>query len=264
MSNAQIAVLAGAAILVFWMVGAYNRLVALRSAIGSAWLLVDEVLKKRGDAVRTLVAALREPLAGEQGALDALLAAEKQLRRAADALGARPLVAALASALVGVEPTLASAASRVLALLDQHAELRHHDDIAPAAAVLRDTEARLAFTRQLFNEAALAYDRAVQQFPTNLLARIYRFGRPAGCSRLRPGRRWPPWPPVLEQRHRHLARDRIRVERGRLRILQQQRRVQARHVHLAHRPAGEAALADLLVAEQFHLRCGAGPAAMRL
>jgi LemA protein len=179
MSDAQIAVLAGAAILVFWMVGAYNRLVALRSAIVSAWLLVDEVLKKRGDAVRTLVAALREPLAGEQGALDALLAAEKQLRRAADALGARPLAAALASALVGVEPALASAASRVLALLDQHAELRSRDDIAPAAAVLRDTAARLAFTRQLFNEAALAYDRAVQQFPTNLLARIYRFA-PAG------------------------------------------------------------------------------------
>jgi LemA protein len=179
MSNAQIAVLAGAAILVFWMVGAYNRLVALRSAIGSAWLLVDEVLKKRGDAVRTLVAALREPLASEQGALDALLAAEKQLRSAADALGARPLAASIASALVGVEPALASAAARVLALLDQHAELRSRDDIAPAATVLRDTAARLAFTRQLFNEAAQAYDRAVQQFPTNLLARIYRFA-PAG------------------------------------------------------------------------------------
>jgi LemA protein len=179
MSNAQIAVLVGAAVLVFWMVGAYNRLVALRSAIGSAWLLVDEVLKKRGDAVRVLVAALREPLAGEQGALDALLAAERQLRSAADALGARPLVPRLASALTGVEPALASATSRVLALLEQHPELHSRPDIDAPVALLRDSAARLAFTRQLFNEAALAYDRAVQQFPTNLLARIYRFA-PAG------------------------------------------------------------------------------------
>jgi LemA protein len=179
MSNAQIAVLVAAAVVVFWMVGAYNRLVALRNAIGSAWALVDEVLKKRGEAVRALAAALRAPLAGEQSALEALLAAEKQLRIAADALGARPLVPQLASALTGAEPALASAASRVLSLLDQHAELRGRPDIDAPAAVLRDTAARLAFTRQLFNEAAQAYDSAVLQFPTSLLARIYRFA-PAG------------------------------------------------------------------------------------
>jgi len=179
MSNGQIVVLVAAAVMVFWMVGAYNRLVALRSAIGSAWALVDEVLKKRGEAVRGLAAALRAPLADEQTALDTLLAAEKQLRSAADALGARPLATALASALLGSEPALASASSRVLALLDQRPELRTLEPIKVHAAVLRDSAARLAFARQLYNEAAQAYDAAVQQFPTNLLARVYRFA-PAG------------------------------------------------------------------------------------
>ena len=179
MTNGQIAVLVAAAVTVFWMVGAYNRLVALRSAIGSAWALVDEVLKKRGDAVRGLAAALRDPLADEPGALDALLAAEKQLRSAADVLGTRPLAPIPAIALVAGEPALASASSRVLALLDQHTELRTLEAITVHVAVLRDSAARMAFARQLYNEAAQAYDRAVLQFPTNLLARVYRF-EPAG------------------------------------------------------------------------------------
>jgi len=179
MSHAQIAVLAVAAILVFWMVGAYNRLVALRNAIAAAWALVDEVLKKRGDAVAPLVLALREPLAGEQNALDALLAAERQVRSAADALAARPVDAALAAAVVAGEAAMASSASRVLALLEQHDDLRQDPAVVAHAAALRDSVAKLNFSRQLFNEAAEAYNSAVRLFPTRLLAELYRFA-PAG------------------------------------------------------------------------------------
>ena len=179
MSHAQIAVLAVAAVLVFWMVGAYNRLVALRNAIGAAWALVDDVLKKRGDAVDALVQGLREPLAAEQNALDALLGAERQVRTAAAALTVRPVDAALAAAVVVAEAGMASAASRVLSLLEQQDALRHEPSVAPHATVLRDSVAKLAFSRQLFNEATEAYNAAVRLFPTKLLADLYRFG-PAG------------------------------------------------------------------------------------
>jgi LemA protein len=74
---------------------------------------------------------------------------------------------------------MASASSRVLALLDQHDALRVDAAVAPFAGVLRDSGARLAFARQLFNEAAQTYDDAVRQFPTRLLISLYGFG-PAG------------------------------------------------------------------------------------
>ena len=176
MSNEQIGLLAAVAVLAFWMVGAYNRLVELRNQIGAAWQLVDEVLKKRGEAAIALVTALRGPLAAEQGALDALLTAQAQVRAAADALGGRPVMNSLAGALVQAEAAMSSAASRVLALLDQQAELRADATIAPNAAVLRDSASRLAFARQLFNDQALAYNAAARQFPTRLLTRLFGFG----------------------------------------------------------------------------------------
>jgi len=176
MSDAQIAVFGVAAVLVFWMVGAYNRLVELRNAIGAAWQLVDDALKRRGDAIVPLVAELRGPLAAEHGALDALLTAQAQVRAAADALGTKPVTAPRVGALVAAEAAMVSASSRVLALLDQHGDLRCEPDVVPHATALREGGARLAFARQLFNEAGQAYDDALHQFPTRLLAGLFGFG----------------------------------------------------------------------------------------
>lgn len=179
LNKTQITALALGAVLLFWMVGGYNRLVALRSRIGQAWLQVDEALKQRGEAVPPLVVALRPLLTGEQGALDTLLGVERQVRAAADALAQRPVDAALAAALVAAESAMGSATSRVLSLIELHMELRHDPTIAPHAQTLRDSGPRLLFARQLYNEAAGNYTEAVQLFPTRLLAELYRFS-PAG------------------------------------------------------------------------------------
>ena len=176
MTPGQIAALALAAVAVFWMLGAYNRLVALRNAVGSAWQQVDEALARRGAAVAPLVAALRGPLAAEGAALDALLAGQAQVSAAADALRPRPVLALQAAALVQAEAPMASASARVLALLDLQPELRDVAEVAPLAKALRDAEPQLAFARRLFNEAVQAYNDAARQFPTRLLTRLYGFG----------------------------------------------------------------------------------------
>jgi LemA protein len=177
MTRAQIVVLALAAVLVFWMVGAYNRLVALRNAIGDAWTKVQEALAQRGAALAPLVTALRDPMAAEHGALDTLLAAHAEAVRAAAALAARPVDAAQALAWVGAEAGLAAAASRVFALLEQHPELRGRDAVALPVAGWHAGQARLPFARQLFNDAAGTYNEAAAVFPTRMLARLYGFGR---------------------------------------------------------------------------------------
>jgi LemA protein len=175
MTPGQIAWLAAAAVLVFWMLGAYNRLVALRNAIGSAWQAVDEVLRRRGAAVVALAAALRQTMAAEVAALDALLAGQAQVAAAADALGARPVRASAAAPLVLAESALTSASARVLALLDLQPDLAD-SGVAPHAAALRAAEPQLAFARQNFNAAVATYNEAARQFPTRLVARTVGFG----------------------------------------------------------------------------------------
>ncbi len=175
-SAAQWTILGLAAVLVFWMVGAYNRLVAMRTAIGLAFRQVDELVQRRAAAAMALAAVARDGMASEQAALDAWLAAQATSRLAADALRARPVMATLAGDLMTAEAPLAAAGSRVMALLEQHPQVLVDPIAAAHRAALQETEARLVFARQLFNEAAQTYNEAARLFPTRLLARLYGFG----------------------------------------------------------------------------------------
>lgn len=172
--------LGAAAVLGFWMLGAYNRLVDMRNTVAGAWAQADEAQRRRGEGTEQLVSALRGPLAAEQGALDALWAAQTQSARAAGAMSARPLLAANAQAWSDAENRLAAAAARVFALADGHAEaLAGNQAVAAARAAWAEGEQRLRFARQLYNDAAAAHDVAIAVFPTSLLSPAFGF-RAAG------------------------------------------------------------------------------------
>ncbi len=177
MNTGLLAVLVVAAVLLFWVIGAYNRLVVMRNGIADAWGKMQDALAQRGAAVVPLVAALREPMAAEQGALDTWLAAHADATKTASAMAAKPMVEANAQAWVAAETALAAAASRVLALLDQHGEFSHTDPVAALATTWREGQARLPFARQLFNDAAMAYNDAIALFPTQLVARGFGLSR---------------------------------------------------------------------------------------
>jgi LemA protein len=173
----QIAALLLAAVAVFWALGAYNRLVGLRNAIGQAWARVEEAQRQRAAAVAPLVAALREPLAAEHGALDALLAAQGASTQATTAMSARHAPAAAAAQWLAAESALTAAASRVFALLEQQPALVAQEPLAGLVRTWRELTPRLGFARQLFNDAASSYDEALAEFPTRLLVRLFGFGR---------------------------------------------------------------------------------------
>jgi LemA protein len=168
--------LALVAVGVFWTLGAYNRLVALRNAIGQAWAKVDEALRSRGQAAWPLLALVQVPLAAEAGALRAVDLALNESTRAAQQMTAGPVVVAHANEWVAAEASLAAHASRLFALVEQHADLRGADEVVQHSAAWREAVQRLGFARQNFNEAASAYNQACAVFPTRLLVRAFGFG----------------------------------------------------------------------------------------
>ena len=178
MNTQQIAALALVALLVFWMVGAYNRMMALRNEIKVAWGRIDDALKLRDKAAQPLLAALQEPLASEQGALQTAQAALAEVARTAATMSAKPVEEAHAAAWVAAEATLSAAASRVFALAEQSAEaLRGQEAVSVGIGGWREAESQLAFARQRFNETAQAYNEAIALFPTRLLVPMFRFER---------------------------------------------------------------------------------------
>lgn len=179
LSGSLAAALALAAVLLFWVLGARNRLVAQRNTIAQAWGRVMEALRQRAAAVQPLVAALREPLAAEHGALDSLLLTHDAAMRAAADMSARPVRAAHAQAWLAAEAALAAAATRLFALLEQHPRALAQEPVAGLVTTWHEAQARLPFARQYFNQEAEVYNEAVALLPTCWLARALRL-EPAG------------------------------------------------------------------------------------
>lgn len=167
------------AVLFFWMLGAHNRVVALRTAIVTAWGQVEATLQLRLQALAALRAAVEPRLPNEQAALDAVINAQALLQQAGDTLHSRPADAAGAEALARAEAALAPALVRLSSLIEQHADWRDEADVAGPLSTLREQKARWQFARQMYNDAAHAYNAAIRQFPTRLLTRVFRF-TPAG------------------------------------------------------------------------------------
>jgi LemA protein len=163
----------GAAVLLFWVVGAYNRLTRLRGAIAQAWAQIDELLSRRGALLEPLLAALQEPLADEATTLAALAQADARQRGAAQAVRARPSQAAALMAWVLAEAELASPLARLQALLEQRADLHGSEAIQPLLRQLAELAPRLVYARQAFSDAAAAYNAAAAEFPTRLVARLF-------------------------------------------------------------------------------------------
>lgn len=164
------------AVLFFWGVGAYNRLMALRNAIVEAYAQLDRHLKERAEACERLVAEAAPRLPSEQATFDALASAQIEAAAAAQATRARPWSPDPVSGLAVATALQASALTRLLSLLEHQADLRNEPGINALVDDIKLIERQRAFARQVFNQAVSRYNEALLQFPTRTLAGLYGFG----------------------------------------------------------------------------------------
>ena len=175
MSRNVAVAIAAAAVMGFWILGAYNRLVRLRQVLGAAFAHFDAQLRQRHELLGALIEAAAAALADTPEALAAVDAARLQARGAADHAAQRPASAGRLASLALAEQVLGTALLQLMALVRRRPAL-HRDP--PLRALMKDlstTQHRLAAAREAFNTAALDYNRSVLQFPTRLIAGMFGF-----------------------------------------------------------------------------------------
>lgn len=173
MTTRELLLLGAAAVVVFWMVGAYNRVMALRNRIVQAWAQVDEPLRRRRETLPPLLELLRAEWPEQRAAVEAVAQAQQQAAAAGDTMKAKPAHAEAAAQFVAAEHELASTLERLRTLLAPHEAVATREDVAGPLRELQEADQRLAFARQLFNDAVATYNTAAHQWPTRLLVLLY-------------------------------------------------------------------------------------------
>jgi LemA protein len=147
----------------FWVIGAYNGLIALKNRVLNAWKQIDVQLKRRHDLIPNLIETVKGAMNFERQTLEAVISARN---RAMSAQG----VAATAKA----EGELTQALGRLFALTEAYPDLKATGNVAQLQEELTSTENKIAFARQLYNDEATLYNTKQMQFPTNLVAGLAR------------------------------------------------------------------------------------------
>lgn len=159
-----IALLVVLAVLVFWLISAYNGLISLKNQVANAWKQIDVQLKRRHDLIPNLVNTVKGAMKFERETLEAVVAARNQAIKVQQAPGAH------VSQTAAAESQLTGALSRLLAVVEAYPDLKATGNVAQLQEELTSTENKIAFARQLYNDTATQYNTKQAQFPTNLVA----------------------------------------------------------------------------------------------
>lgn len=152
-------------VLLFLVVGAYNRLVTLNQSADQSFADIDVQLKQRQDLIPNLVEAVKGYAAHERGTLDAVTQARAA---AASATSVNDKVQA--------ENMLTGALGRLFALSEAYPDLKASANFQQLQLDLSDIENKLAAARRFFNNAVAEFNAVRRQFPTILFAALVGFG----------------------------------------------------------------------------------------
>jgi LemA protein len=162
-------------LLLFWGVGAYNRLVSLRNQIKNAFAQIDVQLKRRYDLIPNLVETAKGYMKHEREALEAVIAARNQAVTANAKAAGNPGDAAALQQMATAEGALSSSLGKMFALSEAYPELKANENMLQLSEELTSTENRIAFARQGYNDGVMEYNTSLEQFPVSIIASVFAF-----------------------------------------------------------------------------------------
>lgn len=153
-----------AVIIVVTIITLYNSLVDAKNKVKNAWAQIDVQLTRRADLIPNLVETVKGYAKHEKGVFEEVTSARAGIMNATTVKESADANNALTESL-----------KSLFAVAENYPDLKANANFQDLQNKLSESEDKIAYSRQFYNDVVLMYNNKCQMFPSNIIAKLFNF-----------------------------------------------------------------------------------------
>lgn len=147
-----------------WFMSTYNSLVALRNKVKDQKAQIDVTLKRRFDLIPNLVETVKGYAKHEKDTLEEVVKARNTYTSATTT-----------EEQLKADSELQKGITKLFALAEQYPDLKANENFINLQNQLTETEDKIQYSRQFYNDEVMKYNNKIEMFPSNIIANLFHF-----------------------------------------------------------------------------------------
>ena len=142
----------------------YNGLVTSRNKVKNAWSQIDVQLQRRFDLIPNLVESVKGYMEHEKSVLEKVTELRTSWANATTV-----------SEKAELDNQLSGALKTIMSVTENYPDLKANQNFAELTEELRNTENKVSYSRQFYNDSVTMYNNKLEMVPTNIIASMFKF-----------------------------------------------------------------------------------------
>ena len=151
-------------VIVIYVISVYNSLKTIENRVENAWSQIDVQLQRRFDLIPNFV----ETVKGYMNHESETFAKIAELRTSWANTNS-------VSEKANIDNQLSSALKTIMAVSENYPDLKSNQNFSELSEELRNTENKISFSRQFYNDTVTKFNTKLELFPSNIIAGIFNF-----------------------------------------------------------------------------------------
>lgn len=151
-------------LILIYLGSTYNSFVVLRNRVKDQWAQIDVQLKRRFDLIPNLVETVKGYASHEKDTLEAVVKARNEYLSSDTPEGK-----------MEANNDLNKVVTKLFALAESYPELKADRSFRELQTTLTETEDKISYARQFYNDVVMKYNNKVEIFPSNIVAGMFGF-----------------------------------------------------------------------------------------
>ena len=151
-------------LLIIWIIGIYNGLVSSRQKVDNAWSQIDVTLQRRFDLIPNFVETVKGYMNHESETFEKITALRTSWANSSSV-----------EEKANLNNELSGALKTIMAVSENYPDLKSNPNFSELSEELRNTENKIAFSRQFYNDSVTRYNAKLELFPSNIVANMFNF-----------------------------------------------------------------------------------------